>query len=349
MASRVLIVGGHGEVGRRLASELEAAEAGRVILGGRHARSTLGLPAIRIDVDDPGTFAPALEDVGLACVRQREPHLLRAALERGIAYTSIAPPWIPWAETRPLHERAQRTGARLVLAAGIEPGITSVLARASADRLGGVDAIESALLLSLGDAYGADSMAFIFEEVVEPYAIRVDSREGPAHAFERPRSVRFPPPLGLRRAYAMPFRDQLYYPFTLGAKTAIARIALDPPWLARGLAVLLPLGLRKLLRRGSSGAVRELIGKLRARYEGRDGYGLVVEVRRGRRMIRSSIVGTQQAQATAIGVAAIAEALWRGEVDPPGVWLAEQVIDPARFLARIGRRGIVPVVEDAAC
>lgn len=52
-----------------------------------------------------------------------------------------------------------------------------MLARSAVDRLGGVDTIETSLLLSLGDAYGADSMRFIFEEVSRPYSIVVDGRE----------------------------------------------------------------------------------------------------------------------------------------------------------------------------
>ncbi len=159
---QILIVGGYGEVGRRLAAQLEATQPGRVIVGGRHPEQVSGVRARAIDVDDPASIEQALDGVSVvvACVRQREPHLLRAAVRRGIAYTSIAPPWMPWPDTDPLRAEAERTGARVVLAAGLEPGISSVLVRAAAERLGRVDAVETALLLGLGDAYGADSMAF---------------------------------------------------------------------------------------------------------------------------------------------------------------------------------------------
>lgn len=350
-AGEILIVGGYGEVGRILAAELEASQSqpNRVIVGGRHPERATDVPARRIDVDDPGSIDAALDDVSVvvACVRQREPHLLRAAIRRGIAYTSIAPPWMPWHETQPLHEEAKRTGARIVLAAGLEPGITSVLVRAAADQLGQVDAVETALLLSLGDSYGPDSMAFIFEEVTEPYSIVVEGHARQVKAFERPSLVSFPSPIGVRRAYTMPFRDQLYYPSTLGATTAIAHIALDPPWLADVLSLVLRAGLRRALQGGGTrGTVDSWLGKLRRRYAGRDLYALVVEARGGGRTIRSTLVGRKQATATAVGVAAITEALWAHEVDAPGVWLAEQVIAPAPFLARLAAHGLVPVTEE---
>jgi saccharopine dehydrogenase-like NADP-dependent oxidoreductase len=291
----------------------------------------------------------ALEGVSVvvACVRQREPHLLRAAVRRGLAYTSIAPPWMLWPETEPLRAEAKRTSARIVLAAGLEPGITSVLVRAAADRLGQVDSVDTAVLLGIGDAYGADSMAFIFDEVGQPFSILVDGQPQAVNAFERSKYVAFPAPVGRRRAYTMPFRDQLYYSATLGAKTAVARIALDPPWLADVLSALLRLGLRRMLQRGGArGAVHGLIEKLGRRYAGRDHYALVVEVRGGGRTIRATLIGRQQAEATAVGVGAITEALWSGEVDAPGVWLAEQVIAPKSFLARLAAHGIVPVIEE---
>jgi saccharopine dehydrogenase-like NADP-dependent oxidoreductase len=347
-SSKILIVGGYGEVGLRLSAHLEAAGAHRVIVGGRHPELVRDREARRIDVDDPSSVDEALEGISVvvACVRQRQPHLLRAAIRRGIGYTSIAPPWIPWAETAPLRAEAERTGARIILAAGLEPGVSSVLVRCTADDLGGVDAVETALCLSVGDSYGPDSMGFIFDEITEPYSIVVDGDARLALAFESSRLVTFPAPFGTRRAYTMPFRDQLYYPATLGAKTAVARIALDPPWLATGISAALRVGLRRALARGTArGRMRGLVEALRRRYAELDGYALVVDVHRGERTIRYTLVGRQQAKATAVGVAAITEALWAREVDAPGVWLPEQVIAPAPFLARLAAHGIVPVRE----
>jgi hypothetical protein len=97
---------------------------------------------------------------------------------------------------------------------------------------------------------------------------------------------------------------------------------------------------------GARGRVKGAIGSLRRRYAGHDHYAAVVEVRGGGRSIRSTLVGHGQAEATAVGVAAITEALWGGEVTAPGVWLAEQVIAPEPFLARLAAHGIVPLTDE---
>jgi saccharopine dehydrogenase-like NADP-dependent oxidoreductase len=346
--SEILIVGGYGEVGRRLATILARARAGSVVVAGRHPDRASGLPARHIDVDDEASVETALQGVGLvvACVRQREPHLLRAAVRNGIAYTSIAPPWVDASALDLLRNQATRTGARIVIGAGIEPGISNLLARVGVDRIGKIDAVEIALLLGVGDAYGADSTAFILDEIGQRSTVLVDGRTMPTYAFERSTLVEFPAPLGTRRAYTMPFSDEPYYSTTLGARTSIARLALDPPWLGAAVAGLTRLGTRGWIRRGGSRAIHGVIERLRRRYADRDRFALRVEVRGGDRIALSTLLGRGQAQATAVGAAAIAEALYAREVEKPGVWHAEQVIAPAPFLARLAVHRLVPVTVE---
>jgi len=344
----ILIVGGYGEVGRRIASLMERNHAGSVLVAGRNPDRAPAVRSRRIDVDDPASIDAALVGVGtiVACVRQREPHLLRAAIRHGLAYTSIAPPWIDWPELQPLHQEAQRTGARIVLATGLEPGIASVLARMAADRLGQVDAVETALLLSVGDTYGLDSMNFILEELAQAYRILVHGQLQPARAFADSVCVEFPAPIGRRRAYTMPFTDQRYYPQTLGARTAIARIAIDPPWVGRMIASLARLGVRNLGAQPNRRAVIErLREQLQQRYANHTQFALLVEVRGGDGVVRLSLTGQRQADATAVGAAATAEALADGEIARPGIWLAEQVMDPGPFMSRLAAAGLVPVIN----
>jgi saccharopine dehydrogenase-like NADP-dependent oxidoreductase len=344
----ILVVGGYGQVGRRIVELLERSRPGRVVAAGRHPDVARGR-ATRIDVDDASSVDAALDGVSvvIACVRDRESQVLRGAVRRGIAYTSIAPPQLPWAELEPLRAEARRTGARVVLGTGLEPGISSVLARVAADKLGSVDTIETALLLGVGDAYGADSMSFILDEIRRPYTVVEAGRAREALAFESSAVVEFPAPVGRRRAYSMAFTDQLYYPYTLGAKTALARLALDPPWLGAAIAELMRLGGRAWLG-GSSGQARtrRLSEMLRHRYEGDDRFALVVDARASDRVVRATLVGRRQADATAIGASAFVEALDAREVTEPGVWLGEQVIPPTPFLERLATRGIAPVIRE---
>jgi saccharopine dehydrogenase-like NADP-dependent oxidoreductase len=272
---------------------------------------------------------------------------LRAAIARGLAYTDIAPHLMTRRPTEAMKAEATRTGARIVLGTGLAPGISSLLARLGADRLGAVESVEVGVLLSVGDAYGPASRAYLLEEISLRYAVCIEGREVPARPFGGYARVTFPPPLGRRVAYLFPFSDQVFFPKTLGARTALSRLALEPPWLGALLSVLLRLGPTAMLgrRAGAKERAQHLGAWLRRRYEGRDRYGIVVEVEGARGRVRASLVGRGQATATAVGAAAVVRALAEGEVKQPGIWLAEKVVPPEPFFGRLAARGLVPTVE----
>jgi saccharopine dehydrogenase (NAD+, L-lysine forming) len=355
----ILIVGGYGTVGQRIAADVAPDAPGRIAVAGRSGEratafaATLGYGARGrpIDVDDAVSIEAALEGVSLvvSCIDQPEPYLLRAAIAHGLAYTDITPHLTQRQPTEAMKIDAARTGARILLGAGLAPGISSMFARLGADQVGDIDRIESSVLLSIGDVFGPASRSYLMDEIVLPYTILVRGQRRGARAFGGATHVTFPPPLGRRTAYLFPFSDQVGFPETLGAKTALARLALDPPWLGRTLRALVQLGAPALMRRHAGGRARfnRLVGWLQQRYAGHDWYGLVVEVHGTHRTVRVSVVGHGQANATAIGAAALVRALDMGEVERPGIWLAEQVVPLGPFLNRLAARGLVPVIEGA--
>src|SRR5829696_3187550 len=89
----LLITGGYGTVGRRVAADLAPDYPGRLVVAGRSAAKAAqlaagigyGARARRIDVGDRASIEAALGSVGLVmnCIDQPEPHLLRAAITRG--------------------------------------------------------------------------------------------------------------------------------------------------------------------------------------------------------------------------------------------------------------------------
>ena len=353
----ILITGGYGTVGRRVAADLAPDYPDRLVVAGRSgakaeqlaAELGHGMRGRRIDVGDPASVEAALGGVGvvLSCIDQPEPHLLGAAIARGLAYTDIAPHLMTRRPTEAMKAEALRTGARIVLGAGLAPGISSLLARLGADRVGAVESVASNVLLSVGDSFGPASRTYLLEEIALPYAVRIDGTELPMRPFAGSARVTFPPPLGKRTAYLFPFSDQVFFPETLGARTALSRLALEPPWLATLLSVLIRLRVTAMLRRraGAEERLQRATAWLKRRYEGRDFYGVVVEVHGSRGRVRASLFGHGQASGTAIGAAAVVCSLAQGEVEQPGIWLAEQVVLPEPFFERLATRGLVPTVE----
>ncbi|MFZ5894702.1 MAG: saccharopine dehydrogenase family protein [Myxococcota bacterium] len=350
MTGDLLVVGGYGVVGRRVVARLAPLLPGQLIVGGRDESKAAilshdvgnGTRGRKIDVNVRSSVDAALEGVGtvLSCVAQSEPHLLRAAVARGLAYTDTSPRLAFWRATDELVDQAQHTGARIVLGAGLSPGVSNMMAARMAAMLGGVDMIETAIALSLGDEYGPDSMVHVLESLKQPFEIL---REGHSHSalpFTESRTVEFPPPIGPQRAYVFPWSDVVNYPSTLGAQTSVGRFALLPAWLGRAASGLMKLGVSGLLH-GSSAASRrrKAIDGLKRWYTGHDEFGLVVRAERAGRVLTMSLGGRQQAEITAYAAADFARQLAQGAVQRPGLWFPEQVFDPERFLSSLAEAG----------
>src|SRR5215213_3955674 len=163
----ILITGGYGTVGRRVAADLAPDYPDRVVVAGRSAEKAArltaelghGVRSRHIDVGDPDSVEAALGGVGvvMSCIDQPEPHLLRAAIGRGLAYTDIAPHLMTRRPTEAMKAEAAQRGARIVLGTGLAPGISSLLARLGVDQVGAVESVKSNVLLSVGDTYGPAS------------------------------------------------------------------------------------------------------------------------------------------------------------------------------------------------
>lgn len=361
----ILIAGGYGVAGRRIATELAPDYPDRVVVTGRNReRARAAAAAIGhgargrvLDVAEPSSIAAALGDVApvVSCIDQPQRRLLQATIERGLRYTDIAPHLTELgrgAAYERIDAAAQASGACVLLGAGLVPGISNVMVRAAADALGGADTIETSLLLSAHDATGPASFDYFLQELTMPFDVHVDDADQPARAFSRPRVVEFPAPLGARPAYLFPFSDQVLYPRTMGARTVLSRLALEPSWLARLLALVVRTGSARIL---AGERVRHaLASRRRNRARGDDArFALRVDVTSDGRSSYATLVGAAQADATAVGAAALARSLLDDDVAKPGAWMPEQVIEPPAFFARLADRGlrlgvVVPSTEREA-
>jgi saccharopine dehydrogenase (NAD+, L-lysine-forming) len=297
----------------------------------------------QIDITATSSIAAALEGVAVvvSCIDQPGRALLQAAIERGLRYTDITPHLTELgrgAAYEKMDAAARASGARVVLGTGIVPGISSVIVRALADTLGGADEIETALLLGAADVAGPASFDYFLQEMAMPFDVHVDGQDRHARPFTAPCSVEFPWPVGAHPAYLFPFSDQVLYPRTMGARTVLTRLAIEPSWMSRTLAALARTGACRLL---AIDAVRHAIARTRRDRPSRDGarFALRVDVRHAGRCGQATLVGQTQANAAAAGAAGIARLLIEEKVKA-GAWMPEQVADPAPFFHRLAARGL---------
>jgi len=217
----ILIAGGYGVVGGRIAADLAPQYPDRVVIAGRNpqrANTTAaaighGVRDRALDVTVPSAIPAALDDVAVVvnCIDQPRRGLLHAAIQRGLGYTDITPHLVELgrgAAHDHVDQAARASGARVLLGAGLVPGISNVIAAALARTLGGTDTIDTSLLLAADDRTGRASFADFLQELAMPFDVHVDGPDRPARAFSDPRLVEFPAPIGPQRAYLFPFSDR---------------------------------------------------------------------------------------------------------------------------------------------
>ena len=213
------------------------------------------------------------------------------------------------------------------------------MVRAAADTLGGADIIETSLLLSASDATGPASFEYFLQELTMPFEVHVDGVDRPAQAYSDPRVIEFPSPFGPRSAYLFPFSDQVLYPRTMGTRTAVTRLAIEPASLGRLLAALVRVGATRLL---APERVRHLLTGRRPHHAPSEAvrFALRVDVIHEGRSAHATLVGGAQADAAAAGASGTVRSLVAGEVSEPGVWMPEQVISPPAFFSHLARHGL---------
>lgn len=349
--NRVLIVGGYGNVGRRIAQLLGDDLGGRLLIGGRHigraSRFAATLPggarARVVDIDDPHSYPAALEGVGavIMCLDTTELAFPHACVTRGIRYIDISASYEVIERLGFLRDLAGAHRATIISSVGLAPGLTSLLAEACVrSTVEFVSSIEVHLLFGLGDRHGKAALEWLVDRLHHPFIIGPRGDEYEAWPFEERARAQFPPPFGERVTYCFDFSDQHTLPRTLGVPSVRTWTTYDRERVAHGLSGLARLG---VLRWTRYRAVRRLaVCLLRALRAGSDRFAVAVEAATERdkaRAISATATGVGEAQATAVIVAAT---LRRVLANAPaaGVFQLDELYDLADFEETLAINGI---------
>ena len=347
---RVLIVGGYGDVGRRIAAALASDVQLHLIVAGRDHRKARSLAsqlgkrarALQLDVHDREAVVSAVADSDLivCCVDQREPHLVSSAIEQGAAYLDVTAGWEFISRCLAMHEQAEAAGVHIWVGSGLSPGLVNVMARAATDQLREVDTVHSYLFLGMGDEAGPAALDFMLKAASEPFSVVEHGRSRIAWAFREARHIDVPSEEGRLCAYRFPMPDQFFFPQTLGVPTAASWLAFEPAWVNLAWIVLSRSRAIWLLR---SKKMRRAIVRMLAwgenAFHGRDHVRLVVEARSADGSSYLTVSGRGQAHATAASALVMARMLLDGPATRPGVWLPEQVVDPSPFFRSLAELG----------
>ncbi|HEY8547607.1 MAG TPA: saccharopine dehydrogenase NADP-binding domain-containing protein [Acidimicrobiales bacterium] len=344
--ARVVIVGGYGHVGRRLAAALRdhrsVVVAGRRAEAAERAATELGVAAAPGAVDArTGDGLAAVVRPGDVVVNaagdDREARLLRQAIELGAHYTDLTADPRAIAAMLDLDAEARAAGTSALVGIGLAPGATNVLARAALDRLPEADHLDVGLLLSLADGFGPQAVDWTLGAIATPLAMEHGGHRTDVVAFRQRRRLPFGP-LGTVPVYEFGFPEQVFLPASLGVPSVRGWFTLAPTPVTRALA----LTARTRAARAFLGRprVRRGLVRLAGRLPGSRRGGIVgatAVARHGDRTARVSLRARSEARTTARCAAALID-LW--DVGQAGCHLPEAVIPPAPFFAALAAAGV---------
>jgi hypothetical protein len=249
----VVLVGGGGVVGQRLAPLLSMLEGRPLVIAGRSAEhAALTLAAVRaaggdarflpLDLAAPAGRLAASAVLGLV----NDPHdaLLLAAVGAGVPFVDIT----RWTTRLAVAVgRVALAGARapVILASGWMGGLLARAAALLAQEIGGaVDIVDGAVRYALDDASGADSVMYI-DRLWIPFDATCAGQLTTVAPLTELRRVDIAGQRTSVRRFDTP--DQWTLPLTLGARSAAVRLGFDHAGAGVALAWMARLGLFRLL------------------------------------------------------------------------------------------------------
>lgn len=142
---KIVVLGGGGRVGRRIAELLNARHLGEVTVADRaHGDPLPGIDRVVVDITDDDELRDLLtaHDLVVNCVGPFDKwggRVLDAAIANGTDYVDICDDPAPTLELLERDERAREAGVRAIVGLGASPGLSNLLSMVASRQLDEVD------------------------------------------------------------------------------------------------------------------------------------------------------------------------------------------------------------------
>lgn len=242
----ILIVGGYGEVGGKIAKLLLRSYPNRILIAGRNiekakqfcARCNQLATPIQMDVSK--TVNPQqLEGVALVimCLEQQDTAFTQLCLRKGIMYIDITASYAFLKKLEDLHPIAEQHHSTIVYSVGMAPGLTNLMAMHAAQQLTTIDQLHISILLGAGDTHGTAAVLWILDQLNQPYHLNYQHKRQTTTNFTNRRVVQFKG-VGKRSLYQFNFSDQHTLSKHFSTSQIVTRMGFDVEALNRFVSFL---------------------------------------------------------------------------------------------------------------
>lgn len=278
MTKKVLVLGGYGTCGRRIAEILAQDPTVECVIGGRDVRrgqavaAQVGVEFVVVEAQRAASLNAALDGI-FAVVNTcgpfhwRDYAVAERCARRGVYYVDMADDRSYILGIRDLSQRAVEGGVALVSGAGSALAFSSVLAEAVAPAFDAIEQIDIAVLSGNRNPQGPASIRSLLQTQGQAVRICERGRWRDVPGFSRARAIDLPVPLGRCRLYARDAPEIEILSARYGAAVTY-RTGFELPLLNRGHAWLGSLNRWGLIR-----DLGRLAGVLQVVQKGLRGFG----------------------------------------------------------------------------
>ena len=250
--SRILVLGGSGEMGSAAVADLVERTDHEVTVGDIRPDAAasvlrrLGAPerVVRVDVDDPASLAAALagtEVVLNATYMRQVVAVTDAAIAAGVHLVDLGAYYPETSQQLDRHEAALRAGCRIVPGCGVAPGLTNILARLGADRLDRVDAVRMYSYITHPMWTSPGIVVTRFDASTGTSVVWQDGTFVERPSFGDEERFTFPEPYGEQEVHLVPHPEPVTLPRSIDVATVVFKVGY-PADETRRIRVLLELG-----------------------------------------------------------------------------------------------------------
>jgi saccharopine dehydrogenase-like NADP-dependent oxidoreductase len=250
--SRVLVLGGSGEMGSSAVADLIERTEHEVTVGdirpeaARSLLQRLGAPVrvVEVDVDDAASLASALANTDVvlnATYMRHNVPVTDAAIEAGVHLVDLGSYYPETVAQLERHDAAVAAGCRIVPGCGVAPGLTNILARLGADQLDTVEAIRLYSYITHPMWTSPGIVITRFDASVGTSLVFEDGVLLEHPSFSGDEVVGFPEPYGEQHVHLVPHPEPVTLPRSIGVRNVSFKVGY-PADETRRIEVLLELG-----------------------------------------------------------------------------------------------------------
>ncbi|MED3876459.1 saccharopine dehydrogenase family protein [Lysinibacillus capsici] len=209
----ILIIGGYGEVGGKIAKLLLQSYPNRIWIAGRNIEKAKDfcvqhknlVRPLQLDVSEK-VHPEQLENVALVimCLEQKDTAFAQLCLNEGISYIDITASYTFLKKLEALHSLAVQKHSTAIFSVGMAPGLTNLMAMHAARQLSSLEKMHISILLGAGDTHGTAAILWILQQLNKPFSSYNNQKVA---NFTNKRTVKFKK-IGKRSVYQFNFSDQ---------------------------------------------------------------------------------------------------------------------------------------------